>query len=85
MESLREILNLHQIWQIVLVGVGHIGQALTKYDGFGRKGFEIIAAYDNAPIVIGKKFGGLLVQSVDRLEDNICKNQIDIACHCSPA
>lgn len=79
MESLREILNLNQIWQIVLVGVGHIGQALLNYDGFGRKGFEIIAAYDNAPAVIGKKFGGVLVQSVDRLEDNICSNQIDIA------
>ena len=28
MESLRNILNLNQIWQVVLVGVGHVGQAL---------------------------------------------------------
>lgn len=85
MESLREILNLNQIWQIVLVGVGHIGQALLNYDGFGRKGFEIIAAYDNSPAVIGKKFGGIEVLSVDRMEDKICSKRIDIAAVAVPA
>lgn len=85
MESLREILNLNQIWQIVVVGVGHIGQALLNYDGFGRKGFEIIAAYDNSPAVIGKKIGGIEVLSVDQMEEQICSKQIDIAAIAVPA
>lgn len=85
MESLREILNLNQIWQIVVVGVGHIGQALLNYDGFGRKGFEIVAAYDNSPAVIGKKIGGIEVLSVDQMEEQICSKQIDIAAIAVPA
>ena len=85
MESLREILNLNQIWQIVVVGVGHIGQALLNYDGFGRKGFEIVAAYDNSPAVIGKKIGGIEVLSVDQMEYQICSKQIDIAAIAVPA
>lgn len=68
-----------------MVGVGHIGQALLNYDGFGRKGFEIVAAYDNSPAVIGKKIGGIEVLSVDQMEEQICSKQIDIAAIAVPA
>ena len=78
MESLRSILNLNQIWQVVLVGVGHVGQALLNYDGFSRKGFEIIAAFDVSPKVIGKKFGGLEVKGIDQLEQEICTMKVNI-------
>lgn len=85
MESLRNILNLNQIWQVVLVGVGHVGQALLNYDGFSRKGFEIIAAFDDSPMVIGKKHGGMEVKSVNELENEICALKVDIAAITVPA
>lgn len=85
MESLREILNLNQIWQVVLVGVGHVGKALLNYDGFSRKGFEIVAAFDASPKVIGKKFGGLEVKSIELIENEICTRQIDIGAIAVPA
>ncbi|HEX8371351.1 MAG TPA: redox-sensing transcriptional repressor Rex [Chthoniobacterales bacterium] len=31
---------------VVLVGVGHLGSALARYDGFAKEGFEIVAAFD---------------------------------------
>ena len=85
MESLRSILNLNQIWKVVLMGVGHVGQALLNYDGFSRKGFEIVAAFDESPKVIGKKFGGLEVKSVDLLETAICQMPVDIGAITVPA
>src|SRR5690606_6226705 len=85
MEALRMILNLNQIWQVVLVGVGHVGQALLNYDGFSRKGFEIIAAFDDSPRVIGMKYGGLAVKSVDQLEKEICTLKVDIGAITVPA
>lgn len=85
MESLRNILNLNQIWQVVLVGVGHVGQALLNYDGFSRKGFEIIAAFDDSPKVIGKKHGGMEVKSVNELENEVCTLKVDIAAITVPA
>lgn len=85
MEALRKILNLNQIWQVVLVGVGHVGQALLNYDGFSRKGFEIIAAFDDSPKVVGKKYGGLEVKSVDQLEKEICTLKVEIGAITVPA
>ncbi|MDD2522150.1 MAG: redox-sensing transcriptional repressor Rex [Anaerolineaceae bacterium] len=85
MESLRRILNLNQIWQVVLVGVGHVGEALLNYDGFSRKGFEIIMAFDQSPKVIGKRFGTLAVKSVDELEAELSKRQVDIGAISVPA
>jgi len=38
LESLRSILNLDRVWEVVLVGVGHLGQALLSYQGFSHKG-----------------------------------------------
>lgn len=85
MESLRKILNLNQVWQVVLVGLGHVGQALLNYEGFSRKGFEIIAAFDESPKVIGRKFGVLEVKNVDLLEQEICTMKIDIGAITVPA
>lgn len=85
MDSLRTILNLNQIWQVALVGVGHVGQALLNYDGFSRKGFEIIAAFDESPKVIGKQFGGLEVKSIDILEKELGKMKVGIGAITVPA
>lgn len=85
MESLRSILNLNQIWQVALVGVGHVGMALLHYDGFGRKGFEIIAAFDQSPNVIGRKIGGIEVQDVELMEAEICQKHVDIGAITVPA
>src|SRR5690606_33664936 len=85
MESLRKILNLNQVRQVVIVGLGHVGQALLNYDGFSRKGFEIIAAFDESPKVIGRKFGGLEVKNVDLLEQEFCAMKIDIGAITVPA
>ena len=85
MESLRSILNLNQVWQMLVVGVGHIGQALIHYDGFGRKGFEIVAAFDSSNKVIGKKFGGIIVQNINELEQVVCQANIKVAAITVPA
>lgn len=85
MESLRGILNLHQIWQLLVVGVGHVGEALLHYDGFHRKGFEIVAAFDSAKEVIGKKVGGVVVKDIQDLEDYLKDHPLQIAAITVPA
>lgn len=34
---------------VVLVGVGNLGSALLRYQGFNKEGFEIVAAFDISP------------------------------------
>ena len=85
LESLRGILNLNQIWEVVLVGVGHLGQALLSYQGFSRNGFEIIMAFDNDPKIIGKTFAGIKVTDVNELQNHICPRGVPIAILTVPA
>ena len=85
LESLRSILNLNQVWEVVLVGVGHLGQALLSYQGFSQKGFEIVMAFDNNPKVIGKTFAGIEVMDVIGMRNHICPRGIPIAILTVPA
>jgi len=85
LESLRSILNLNQVWEVVLVGVGHLGQALLSYQGFSRKGFEIVMAFDNNPKVIGKTFAGIEVMDAMEMRNHICPRGIPIAILTVPA
>ncbi len=85
LESLRSILNLNQIWEVVLVGVGNLGQALLSYQGFSQKGFEIVMAFDNNPKVIGRNFAGIEVQDVTQMQNHICPRGIPIAILTVPA
>lgn len=85
LESLRSILNLNQIWEVVLVGVGHLGQALLSYQGFPQKGFEIVMAFDSDPKIIGHTFAGIEVMDANQMRDYICPRGIPIAILTVPA
>jgi redox-sensing transcriptional repressor len=85
LESLRSILNLNQIWEVVLVGVGHLGQALLSYQGFSRNGFEIVMAFDNDPKIVGKTFAGIKVIDVNEMQNHICPRSVPIAILTVPA
>ena len=70
-DSLRSILNLNQIWPMVIVGVGNLGQALIRYQGFARHGFEIVLALDINPNIIGTEIAGIVVQDVETMETGL--------------
>lgn len=85
LESLRSILNLNQIWEVVLVGVGKLGQALLSYHGFSRTGFEIVMAFDNDPSIIGQTIAGVKVRDVSEMQNLTCPRNIPIAILTVPA
>ena len=78
-EQLQKILNLDRIWQVVVVGAGDLGRALTHYQGFASRGIEIVLLFDIDPEVIGTKVGSIVVQHVDSLESEITKEGIKMA------
>jgi redox-sensing transcriptional repressor len=84
-DSLRGILHLNQIWPIAIVGVGNLGQALMRYQGFARQGFEIVLALDNNPHVIGTEIAGILVRDVEEMEAEISRLNVKIAVLTVPA
>ncbi len=83
--ELREILGLGRVWRVVIIGAGKIGSALAEYSGFRRRGFSVIAVYDNDPAKIGAITPGLVIRDVSNLEHDAAREHPDIAVLAVPA
>lgn len=59
--EITKILGLDQNYGLVLVGAGRIGQSLLENFGFEKRGFQLMAALDNDPAVIGQTINGVTV------------------------
>ncbi len=57
--EIASILGIDRGYKAVLIGVGHIGQALMDNFCFSEWGFELIRAFDVNPAIIGKALAGL--------------------------
>ena len=84
-QELRQILGLDRQWSMILVGVGHLGQAILTYDGFQPQGFIIIDAFDIDDKVVGTRIGAIVVRSTDELPEYLRTRQIDIGIVAVPA
>jgi len=82
--QLREILGLGRRYRVVVVGAGKIGSALVQYGGFGARGFDLVAIYDNDPKKIGKLWNGLTVRDAAQLEKDLKHEHADIAAIVTP-
>jgi len=85
MERLRDILKLNRIWDVVIVGMGDMGHALARYNGYADRGFQIAMAFDNDPNKIGQKAGGLEILSASVMTEKIKQNRIKVAILATPA
>lgn len=86
--QIRRILGTDRSWRALLVGAGNLGRALLSYRGFERKGFEIVAVFDNDPNKIGLGFGPGLTLNVlplESLDEVVGKLRVEIAILCIPA
>jgi redox-sensing transcriptional repressor len=83
--KLREILGIDREWRVCLVGVGRLGQAIAEYGGFGPQGFQIVAAFDANPEVVGRQVGGVAVRSIDDLDEYLHAQRVDIGIVAVPA
>ena len=83
--KLREILGIDRQWHVCLVGVGRLGQAIAEYGGFGPQGFEIVAAFDSNPNVVGKHVGGVAVRHSDDLDEFLQTHRVDVGIVAVPA
>lgn len=68
-QALRVILRTQQQWRGVIVGAGALCAALLRYEGFRRRGFELVAAFDVDPERIGTTVGSVEVYPADRMKE----------------
>lgn len=77
--EIGNILGLNQTHQLIVVGAGNLGQALANYVNFERRGFLIKGIFDKNPDLIGKKIRSIEVMSMDKMEQFVKENAVDIA------
>lgn len=78
-ESLRHILNTDRLWNVVVVGAGDLGRALTRYRGFARKGFRFVAAFDVLPGKIGRTVGDVPIMDIADLPSVVGRHHVKLA------
>ena len=77
--SIGEILGLHNGHKIIIIGAGHLGQALINYKSFEKRGFKIVGVFDVKDDLVGENLGGYEVLHMDTVGDFIKENNPDIA------
>lgn len=79
------ILGLQKEWNVILIGAGNLGSALSQYKGFSERGFRIVAVFDNDINKVGLRLNGTPILAVNKMQEYIEKNEIDIAIIAVPA
>jgi redox-sensing transcriptional repressor len=83
--ELRRILGLTRPWNVAIMGMGRLGQALADYPNFGEYDFVLKASFDSDPAKVGRHVGGVEVYAVDELEERVATSGIDLAFLTVPA
>lgn len=82
---IKKILGLNNKWNVVIVGAGNLGSALTGYKGFQERGFNILAVFDNDINKVGLRIGGVPIYPVTRMTELIGKEKVQIGIIAVPA
>ncbi len=85
MGKLREILKVDRVWDVAVIGMGDIGHAIARYQGFTDQGFRITMVFDNDPDKIGKQVDKFIVQDTKDITSVIRRAGLKVAMLCVPA
>ena len=84
-QALEKILGKNKIWNVVIVGIGHMGLALLSYPGFEKHGLNIVSAVDANKRKINKKINDITIKSFEDLHKEIASKKISIGIIAVPA
>ncbi len=80
MEVIKKTIGRAKLQPVVLVGVGNLGSALLRYDGFKKEGFEVVAAFDLDPAQVAERIAlDIPVLGQDKICEFVSENEIRMA------
>lgn len=83
-EFINGILDCDDVMNVAVIGMGHLGQAITKY--FNSKGLKlrIVCSFDVDPTKVGSKIDEIPCYHMDQFEEIVAAMDISIAVISSP-
>jgi redox-sensing transcriptional repressor len=82
---INRILGLTRDWPVVLVGIGYLGQAIARYEGFREKGLHIVGLFDADPAKVGSILNGLTIHSDAQIPEVVRQTGAKLAIVAVPA
>jgi redox-sensing transcriptional repressor len=82
--QIKRELGLTHEWHVVIIGAGHLGQALSGYGGFGERGFPVGGIVDIDAKKIGTLIGEVRVRHIDELSQIVQSRDIAIGVIATP-
>jgi redox-sensing transcriptional repressor len=84
-DKLKHILHVDRLWDVAVIGMGDIGHAIARYQGFSNRGFCVAMLFDHDPDKIGEKVGDLVIRDIKELVSAVRAEEIKIAMLAVPA
>ncbi|MFT3788719.1 MAG: redox-sensing transcriptional repressor Rex [Tepidisphaeraceae bacterium] len=82
---LKHILGTDKTWDVVLVGAGNLGRALSSYRGFEQKGFRLKAIFDLDAKKVGQSISDLPIHAMKDLPAYAKQHGVKLAILAVPA
>lgn len=82
---IENILGLTQEWPVVLVGIGHLGEAIARYEGFRSQGLRIAGLFDGDAAKIGRDIAGMTIHGIEEIDSFVREQEIRLAIIAVPA
>jgi redox-sensing transcriptional repressor len=83
--AIEENLGWDNSTDAILIGAGHLGVALARYEGFASYGLQIVAVFDKDPTKHGRQVGSTKVYPMEQLKQFVAERSINIAVITVPA
>ncbi len=78
-DEIGKILGLNERHNIIVIGAGNLGQAITNYVKFEKFGFMITALFDVNPELKGQTVRGIPIYLMEDLDEYCKDHRVDIA------
>jgi redox-sensing transcriptional repressor len=83
--GLESILGLDQQQNMIIVGLGHLGQAIANYRKFETIGLNLVGLFDINPRLIGMTIRDVPVRDIDEMPDVVERENAIIGIITTPA
>ena len=83
-EFINNILDSEDVMNVAIIGMGHLGQAITKYFNGKRRKLRIVASFDIDPEKVDKTIDDIPCYHMDQFKDVVSSMDISLAVISSP-
>lgn len=78
-DTIEKTLGFTRKKDAFIIGAGHLGLALAKYDNFPNYGLNILALFDNDPLKVDMQIGEKQIFHISKLTNLIQRLNVEIA------